>query len=308
MSKLVNRKLTTQNRFPDRLIAPLTLNLVLLAGCSSQSALPATNATSNEEYPAQEPVNAPAEEPPSSASRGPLNPPAPGEPGGLPDDRTPIAEAPIDPKSAQGAAQVVQQYFALLESGAESKTRKLWSNGQPPAEFTDRLAQYREIHANIGAPGDSEGAAGSIYVDVPVQMYGRLRDGKEFNARGTITLRRVNDVPGSTAEQRRWHIYKANFPKQTAANDRFVGKWAAKVSGCSTQAWRFTADSLRTPAGSQCTFRKVTEVAGGYDIAARCTAEGPPKNDTLMLRFAESAKALLFESKVISDAGLVRCG
>jgi hypothetical protein len=167
---------------------------------------------------------------------------------------------------------------------------------------------YREIHANIGGPGQAEGAAGSVYVDVPVQLYGRLRDGKEFNARGTMTLRRVNDVPGSTAEQRKWHIYKADFPKESAANYRFVGKWAAKASNCSAQAWRFTAKSLDTPAGSQCTFRKVSEVPGGYDIAARCTAEGPPTDDTLKLRFAESAKALLFESKTIADAGLVRCG
>jgi hypothetical protein len=27
-----------------------------------------------------------------------------------------------------------------------------------------------------------------------------------------MTLRRVNDVDGSTAEQRKWHIYKADFP------------------------------------------------------------------------------------------------
>jgi len=56
-----------------------------------------------------------------------------------------------------------------------------------------------------------EGAAGSSYVDFPVQLYGRTNDGKEFNSRGTMTLRRANDVPGSTAEQRKWHIYKADF-------------------------------------------------------------------------------------------------
>jgi hypothetical protein len=56
-----------------------------------------------------------------------------------------------------------------------------------------------------------EGAAGSSYVDYPVQLYGRLKDGKEFNLRGTMTLRRVNDVPGSTEQQRKCHIYKAVF-------------------------------------------------------------------------------------------------
>jgi hypothetical protein len=236
-----------------------------------------------------------------------LSPPAPGEPGGLPDDRTPIPEGSIDAKSAQGAAQVLQHYFALLESGRTTEADKLWSDSGSHADFAKRLAQYREVHANIGAPGETEGAAGSIYVDVPVQIYGRLQDGKEFNTRGPMTLRRVNDVPGSTEEQRKWHIFRADFPKVAAVNYRFVGRWAAKAGSCSTQAWKFTASVLNTPAGSQCKFHKVTEVPGGYDIAARCTAEGPPTEDTLKLRFAESAKALLFESKTIADAGLVRC-
>ena len=137
----------------------------------------------------------------------PLNPPAPGEPGGLPDDRTPVSEGPIDPKSAQGAGQVLQTYFALAEQGKAAEANKLWSEG---AEKLD-LSKYREIHANIGAPGGMEGAAGSSYVDYTVQLYGRLKDGKEFKSRGTMTLRRVNDVPGSTEEQRKWHIYKADF-------------------------------------------------------------------------------------------------
>ena len=145
-------------------------------------------------------------------AEAPLNPPAPGEPGGLDDDRTPISEGAIDPKSAQGAAQVVQQYAALLEAGKRAEADALWSSSGTDPAFAARLANYREVHANIGAPGEPEGAAGSIYVDVPVQFYGRLNDGKEFNARGTMTLRRVNDVPGSTAEQRKWHISKVEFP------------------------------------------------------------------------------------------------
>jgi hypothetical protein len=48
-------------------------------------------------------------------------------------------------------------------------------------------------------------------------------------------------------------------------------------------------------------------VPGGYDIAARCTSEGPPVDDLLELRFAQSARAMLFESRSIADAGLERC-
>jgi membrane-bound inhibitor of C-type lysozyme len=130
-----------------------------------------------------------------------VEPPAPGRRGGLPDDRTPVSEAPFTPTSAQGAANVVQTYFALLGEGKVSAATKLRRPGQPPT-FDD----YAEIHAQVGAPGDSEGAAGSIFIEVPVVIYGRLKTGAEAHLSGKAVLRRVNDVPGSTAEQRLWHI------------------------------------------------------------------------------------------------------
>lgn len=89
---------------------------------------------------------------------------------------------------------------------------------------------------------------------------------------------------------------------------RFVGKWAADQKSCDSAAWQFTQTTLRTPAGSSCSFDQVTEVPGGYDVKATCTAEGPPTPDTLRIRFAESAKAMLFSSKSIADTGLVFCG
>jgi hypothetical protein len=39
-----------------------------------------------------------------------------------------------------------------------------------------------------------------------VQVYGRRKDGRELHELGSVTLRRVNDVPGSTPEQRLWRI------------------------------------------------------------------------------------------------------
>lgn len=178
-----------------RIIVPA----IFLAACSQQA--PKNDVVANAPEANLPEANAVVPE------EAPLNPPAPGEPGGLPDDRTPVSEGPIDPKSAQGAGQVLQSYFALAEQGKFAEANKLWSDGAGRLDLT----QYKEVHANVGGPGDMEGAAGSSYVDYPVQLYGRLKDGKEFNSRGTMTLRRVNDVPGSTAEQRKWHITKADF-------------------------------------------------------------------------------------------------
>lgn len=135
----------------------------------------------------------------------------PGQPGGLPDDRTPISEGKIDPKSPQGAGLVLQHYAALLEQRKFAEARQLWSdNGRASnmteKEYAESWARYSEIHAEIGKPGDSDGAAGSIYVSVPMRIYGKQANGKPFNMVGEVALRRVNDVDGSTEQQRQWHI------------------------------------------------------------------------------------------------------
>jgi hypothetical protein len=56
-----------------------------------------------------------------------------------------------------------------------------------------------------------ECAAGSSYIEIPFRLYGKLKSGGTFNLVGPITLRRVTVVPGSTDEQRRWHIYQSGL-------------------------------------------------------------------------------------------------
>lgn len=135
----------------------------------------------------------------------PLDPPGPGEPGGLPDDRAAVSEGPFAGDSAQGAANVVQTYFAFAEAGRLTDAWRLRRDEAiSEAEFIDRARRYREYHAQVGAPGRIEGAAGSLYVEVPVQIYGRLGDGTAFNRWGSLTLRRPNGVPGG--EPLGWRI------------------------------------------------------------------------------------------------------
>lgn len=134
-------------------------------------------------------------------AKAPVEPPAPGTPGGLPDDRTPLDERPFTPESAQGAANVVQTYYALVGSGRVAEAAKLRVDGKP-----EDLKAFASLHAQVGGPGRIEGAAGSLYIEVPVVLYGRYATGAEYHASGKATLRRVNDVPGATPEQLKWRI------------------------------------------------------------------------------------------------------
>lgn len=137
--------------------------------------------------------------------RAPVEPPAPGTPGGLPDDRTPLDERPAAPGSSQAAGTVVETYYALIGDGRVAETAALRADGK-----AEDLSRFAQLHAQVGKPGAAEGGCGSMYVEVPVVLYGRYRTGAEYHASGKATLRRVNDVPGATAEQLRWRIMQVD--------------------------------------------------------------------------------------------------
>lgn len=145
---------------------------------------------------------------PSGPPLAQIDPAEPGEPGGLPDDGTPVSEAPFTADSAQGAANVLQTYYALIEAGKYGEAWRLREqragSAADAAEFAKGFERYAEYHAQIGAPSPIHGAAGSLYVEVPVQLYGRLKSGQPFSTAGTVTLRRSNNVPGGNTA---WRIY-----------------------------------------------------------------------------------------------------
>ena len=147
-------------------------------------------------------ASAPISEAPAPA------PATPGQNAETTDDRTPLAEpkGAIDPKSVEAAGQIVQSYGALIEQRRWAEARMLWGDAATAAKFEGELAKLGEVHLEIGNLGESEGAAGSIYVTMPVIFYGDQKDGQPFRRMADVVLRRVNDVPGSTEAQRRWHI------------------------------------------------------------------------------------------------------
>ena len=172
----------------------------VLAACGQAPSKPPADPPAAPSQPAAPKVSYPA-----------VEPPAPGTPGGLPDDRRPISEAPFTPQSAQGAGNVLQTYFALIGEKKYAEAWALWADGgkasgMTAAAFVDSFAAYDSYAAQIGAPGKIEGAAGSLYVEVPVVIYGRLKTGEPVHLDGPFRLRRVNDVPGSSENDRLWHI------------------------------------------------------------------------------------------------------
>ena len=156
-------------------------------------------------------MNAPVVPAPSAPPAVQNGPPAAEAPETEKRTSLPEPKGPIDPKSAEAAGQVVQHYGALIEQGRWTESWKLWSNADLAKQFDRNWRDDSQVYMEIGKAGDTEGAAGSIYTTVPVVFYGKTKAGGSFRRSADIILRRVNDVPGSTETQRRWHIERIEW-------------------------------------------------------------------------------------------------
>lgn len=119
-----------------------------------------------------------------------------------------VPDAEKTPAAARG---VVERYYAAIDRRDYGDAYALWSaggkaSGQSPAAFAAGFAQTARTRVRAGAPTNGEGAAGSLFIEVPVEVDATLADGTSQRFAGHYTLRRVNDVPGATAEQLRWRI------------------------------------------------------------------------------------------------------
>ncbi|OJY71631.1 MAG: hypothetical protein BGP16_13615 [Sphingobium sp. 66-54] len=140
---------------------------------------------------------------------GTLVPPAPGEPGGLPDDRTPLDEsAARDPASVEASGATIERWGLALGEGRYGDAYRLWrdngrQSGMTEAQFVETYRRYSDIRVLVGRPQ----AGGTQTARVPVQVYGRLREGgKPFNLYGMMTLARNPAGQQGEAGQAPWLI------------------------------------------------------------------------------------------------------
>jgi hypothetical protein len=133
--------------------------------------------------------------------------------------QTPLArrEAPskprptLDPKSNEAAEELVGGFARLINNGRFDEAYMLLGPNAPSrGEFDRRFTSYSHLRATLGTTGGQEGAAGSVYVTVPLTITGNS-GGKHVERSADVVLRRVNDVPGSTEAQRRWHIERVEW-------------------------------------------------------------------------------------------------
>jgi hypothetical protein len=119
-------------------------------------------------------------------------------------------------KGEEGARRVLLAWAHALERGDFDAAYAQWGaeahrrSGMEATEHRQWWARFKTITVAV-QPGEMEGAAGSSYYAAPVAIVGKQRNGKPYRLEGSVTLRRVNDVPGAGADQLRWHLEKVDL-------------------------------------------------------------------------------------------------
>ena len=131
--------------------------LLLLAGCDS---------------PAPTPPAAPKKAPPR-AEPGP--PPAP--------------EALADALAAAAALRLYYEHLGRRDYRAAWRLRER-QRGLDFDRFAASFADYADYRATVGLPSLPAEAHGFVWVDAPVQLYGRRVDGRPFGSVGRVMMKR----------------------------------------------------------------------------------------------------------------------
>jgi hypothetical protein len=194
----------------------LLAGAALLGACQQQPAKNAGGASDIEggraidkQSPPASPTSSPAPTPSATDSTTPAH----GENDGVP-DITPAKLTGEAAKSEKGARNVLLAWARGIELREFDQAWNLMGDAakaqQSKAQFNARFYPLQNIAVAVPA-GTMEGAAGSSYYTVPATITGIRADGTKTTFKGEVVLRRVNDVPGATAEQLAWHIEQVNL-------------------------------------------------------------------------------------------------
>ncbi|MEH2258230.1 hypothetical protein [Nostoc sp.] len=127
-------------------------------------------------------------------------------------------QSPASAEPGQQAIQVIRDYYSAIARQDYKQAYSAWEgNGaaskQSFDQFKQGFANTTSVAVEVGKPGRLDPGAGSIYIQIPVTITTVTSNGTPQRFRGSYVLRRVNNVPGSTPEQRKWHLYSAKITR-----------------------------------------------------------------------------------------------
>ena len=127
---------------------------------------------------------------------------------------SPAAAAPAT--SPQAARALVENYYAAINRGDYRSAYLAWdqngaASGKTYAQFRAGFAHTRSVRVVTQAPVNPDAGMSQRRIDVPVDVYATLKNGKRQHFRGSYTLHRVVEGVGAPASQLGWHIESAKL-------------------------------------------------------------------------------------------------
>ncbi len=169
-----------------------------------------------------------------------------------------IVVPPLTPeaeRSIKGARNVLLSWARAIETKHFDQAWALHGDEDKShvskADFARNFAGMDKIAVAIPS-GTMEGAAGSSFYTVQTTITATAANGRPVRMEGPVVLRRVNDVPGATAQQLRWHVDRADLTviaPEPAAESESTRQRAPQRPGASVSPQRTPAPQT-TPSGS----------------------------------------------------------
>jgi hypothetical protein len=127
-----------------------------------------------------------------------------------------IAAAPAPEDGAAQARALIQTYYAAIDRGDFRSAYAAWDNkgqasGKSFAAFRAGFASTARSRVVTGVPGNEDAGMSQRWIEVPVDVYATLKNGRSQHFRGKYTLHRVAPGVGAAASQTHWHIASARL-------------------------------------------------------------------------------------------------
>lgn len=111
---------------------------------------------------------------------------------------------------------LIASYYNAINLGDYARAYAYWNGNEPGgatlAEFTQGFADTESVEGWAVLPLATEGAAGSVYSEVPVLLRATQTNGDEQLFAGCITTRRSNVPVGDATEpDPNWHLFDGTF-------------------------------------------------------------------------------------------------
>lgn len=126
------------------------------------------------------------------------------------------AAAPAPDLGDGSARRTVESYYAAIERGDFRSAYLTWdgdgrASGKTYAKFRTGFASTAHSRVVAGAPVNGDSGMSQRWIEVPVDVYATLKNGRRQRFHGSYTLHRVVAGIGASPNQEQWYIASAKL-------------------------------------------------------------------------------------------------